>query len=179
MFKRKEEFLLRAPEPEDLEYMLAIENMPEVWRVSNTTGYYSRYQLREYILKNQNDLYADRQLRLMVESQNGKVAGMVDLFSFEPEHSRAEVGIVITPAFRGQGVGKIALQLLEDHCFRILGLHQLYAYMEVDNEASLKLFAAVGYEKCAYLKDWMRKGNFFSDVVMVQKLNIGIKENVQ
>ena len=167
-------FKLRAPEPEDLEYMLAIENMPEVWSVSNTTGFYSRYQLREYILKNQNDLYADRQLRLMVVNDCGMVVGMVDLFSFEPEHSRAEVGIVITPAFRDKGIGKVALQLLENHCFDCLGLHQLYAYIDAQNLVSIHLFEKMGYEKCAYLKGWLRKGTRFVDVYMLQKLNIGI-----
>ena len=56
---------LRAPEPEDLEVMFRFENATDVWEMSNTTGPYSRFQLKQYIEQTQNDLFADRQLRLM------------------------------------------------------------------------------------------------------------------
>ena len=56
---------LRAPEPEDLEVMFRFENATDVWEMSNTTGPYSRFQLKQYIEQTQNDLFADRQLRLI------------------------------------------------------------------------------------------------------------------
>ena len=40
---------LRAPEPEDLEVMFRFENATDVWEMSNTTGPYSRFQLKQYI----------------------------------------------------------------------------------------------------------------------------------
>ena len=89
---------LRAPEPEDLEVMFRFENATDVWEMSNTTGPYSRFQLKQYIEQTQNDLFADRQLRLMIENGNRQVVGIVDLCSFDPLHNRAEVGIMgVTP----------------------------------------------------------------------------------
>ena len=64
---------LRAPEPEDLEVMFRFENATDVWEMSNTTGPYSRFQLKQYIEQTQNDLFADRQLRLMIENGNRQV----------------------------------------------------------------------------------------------------------
>ena len=75
---------LRAPEPEDLEVMFRFENATDVWEMSNTTGPYSRFQLKQYIEQTQNDLFADRQLRLMIENGNRQVVGMVDVCSFDP-----------------------------------------------------------------------------------------------
>lgn len=72
---------LRAPEPEDLEVMFRFENATDVWEMSNTTGPYSRFQLKQYIEQTQNDLFADRQLRLMIENGNRQVVGIVDLCS--------------------------------------------------------------------------------------------------
>lgn len=66
---------LRAPEPEDLEVMFRFENATDVWEMSNTTGPYSRFQLKQYIEQTQNDLFADRQLRLMIENGNRQVVG--------------------------------------------------------------------------------------------------------
>lgn len=168
---QKDGYLLRAPEPEDLACMVRFENTPSLWEVSNATGPYSRYFLKQYIETNQNDLYNDRQLRLMIETPDKQVAGIIDLCNFEPFHSRAEVGIVIAEEFRGKGIGELALNLLIGHCSDYLGIHQLFAYIDVTNEPCQRLFRKCGFTECAYLKDWMRTGKTFRDVVMVQRIN--------
>ena len=167
----KDGYRLRAPEPEDLDCMLQFENTPSLWEVSNATGPYSRFYLKQYIETNKNDLYADNQLRLMIESPEKEVVGIIDIFNFEPFHNRAEVGIVIADYSRRQGIGLLALELLTKHCFDYLGIHQLYAFIDVTNEACRRLFQKGGFEECALLKDWMRTGKTYRDVVMVQRLN--------
>ena len=143
---------LRAPEPEDLEVMLSFENDAALWELGTATGPYSRYQMKRYIAESQNDLYADGQLRLMIVCEGQGVAGIVDVFSFDARHNRAEVGIVVRKDLRGQGVAQAALSLLESHCFSLLGLRQLYAYVPVGNVASRKLFTSAGYVECGILK---------------------------
>lgn len=162
---------LRAPEPEDLEVMLSFENEAELWELGTATGPYSRYQMKRYIAENQNDLFADGQLRLMVVCDTDEVAGMIDAFSFDARHSRAEIGLVIRKDLRGKGIGGMALSLMEHHCFGLLGLRQLYAYIPVVNVASRKLFVAAGYGECGVLKDWIRIGTSYQDVCLYQKIN--------
>ena len=122
---QKNGYRLRAPEPEDLDCMLQFENTSTLWEVSNATGPYSRFYLKQYLETNQNDIYTDGQLRLMIESPQKEVVGIIDLFNFEPFHSKAEVGIVIGEAHRCQGIGELALLLLQEHCYEYLGIHQL------------------------------------------------------
>ena len=162
---------LRAPEPEDLACMMQFENTTTLWELSNTTGPYSRFYLKQYIETNQNNLYEDKQLRLMIENPDKQVVGIIDLGNFDPFHHRAEVGIVIAASYQGQGIGELALSLLKEHSFDFLGIHQLYAYIDVTNEPCRKLFKKCGFEECAYLKDWMRTGKTYRDVVMVQCIN--------
>lgn len=162
---------LRAPEPEDLEVMLSFENDAALWELSTATGPYSRYQMKRYIAENQNDLYADGQLRLMIVCEEQGVAGIVDVFSFDARHNRAEVGIVVRKDLRGQGVAQAALSLLESHCFSLLGLRQLYAYVPVGNVASRKLFTSAGYTERGILEDWIRVGTSYQDVCFFQKIN--------
>ena len=164
-------YKLRAPEPEDLACMMQFENTTTLWELSNTTGPYSRFYLKQYIETNQNNLYEDKQLRLMIENPDKQVVGIIDLCNFAPFHHRAEVGIVIATSYQGQGIGELALSLLKEHSFDFLGIHQLYAYIDVTNEPCRKLFKKVGFEECAYLKDWMRTGKTYRDVVMVQCIN--------
>ena len=168
---QRDGYRLRAPEPEDLDCMMRFENTPSLWEVSSASGPYSRFYLKQYIETNTNDIYADRQLRLMIESPSGEVVGIIDLFGFDPFHSRAEVGIVIVEKYRGFGIGQLSLHLLVEYCFGFLGIHQLYAHIDVPNEACRKLFEKCGFKECAYLKDWMRTGSTYRDVVLVQLVN--------
>ena len=162
---------LRAPEPEDLDCMFRFENIVDLWDISNTTGPYSRFHLKQYIEQTQNDLFTDRQLRLMIENSDRQVVGIVDICNFDPLHSRAEVGIVIDEAQRRKGIGRQALFLLESHCFHYLGIHQLFAYVDTANKPCRKLFTTCGYQECALLKDWMHTGKSYRDVIMLQKIN--------
>ncbi len=163
--------ILRAPEPEDLDVMLAIENDPHLWTVGTATGPYSRYHLRQYLAEVQNDIYADRQLRLMIQHESGEVVGIIDLSLFDPSNNRAEVGVVVREDMRRQGIAHEAVQQLERHCFTFLGIHQLYAYVLSDNLPCLNLFRSAGFEETARLKDWIRTGTEYKDVLLFQKKN--------
>lgn len=165
---RKNGYVLRAPEPEDLASMMLFENTPSLWEVSTPSGPYSRFYLKQYIEQNKNDIYIDRQLRLMIETPRKDVAGIIDLFNFDPFHRRAEVGVVVADAYRKQGIATQALELLKQFSFDYLGIHQLYAFIGEDNGASRRLFAKCGFEECGFLKDWMRTGEDFRNVVIVQ-----------
>ena len=161
---------LRAPEPEDLEVMLAIENDPDLrTHNSENTGPNTRYQMKQYISGKTNDIYTDRQLRLMISLPDGKIAGIVDVFDFDVRNSKAEVGIVVLRDFRGRGIGRNALRLMEEHCFDFLGIHQIYAYVRCDNEAALNVFRSCGFTETAVLKSWIRRGQKYYDVCMFQK----------
>ncbi len=167
---RSHRIILRAPEPEDLEIMYEMENLPEMWAVSNVTVPYSRYTLKRYIENCRNDIYNDGELRLMIQlAESRKVAGTVDLTDFTPLHERAEVGIAILKDYRKQGIAREALELLCDYAFRQLHIHLLYACIATDNSPSLRLFKACGFTEGCVLKDWFRDENGYKDARILQK----------
>lgn len=167
-----EQIFLRAVEPEDLDVMYQMENDPEMWDISNFIEPYSRHLLREYISSSQNDVFADRQLRLMIVWRaTGEVAGTLDLDSFEPRHARAGVGIAVRRHFRNHNVGTQALGLLVEYAFSFLHLHQLYAYVPVHNTASISLFKKAGFSSVAVLKDWIHASEGYEDIYLLQLLN--------
>lgn len=172
---------LRAPEPEDLEVMYEMENMPELWEVGCTTQPYSRHLLRQYLEQSANDLYAERQLRLVVTAKaDSQVLGMADLTAFDPLHGRAEVGMAVRAGYRQKGVGRRALTLLCRYAFGFLHLHQLYACIPADNEGSLRMFVGCGFMRQAVLKEWLSADSqtavgygatYYKDAVLVQRIN--------
>ena len=159
---------LRAIEPEDLDLLYRIENDVELWNVGTSNVPYSRYLLHDYVANAKNDIYTDRQVRMMVENSDGKIVGVVDLVSFDPANCRAEVGLIILNSYRRQGYGTAVLAQISDYALRILHLHQLYAYIDIDNISSLKLFQKAGFVVASEIKDWLYDGVNFRDSLLVQ-----------
>lgn len=163
---------LRALEPEDLDFIYRMENDPAHWAMTDFTVPYSRYALRRYLADSRNDLFADRQLRLVIVQQStGSSVGLIDLFNYEPMHARAEVGLLVHEDYRGLGYATQALRLLCDYAFRFLSLHQLAAYVSSDNLPSLHVFHACGFSECGLLRQWWRVGGAYRDVLLLQCLD--------
>ncbi len=167
-----EQVRLRAVEPEDLEIMYRIENSPELWEVSNFTVPYSRFVLKQYLESCRHDLYADKQLRLMIVGcEEDRVIGTVDLSDYVPLHGRASVGIALLKSHRGKGYGKEALGLLSEYVFRFLRLKQLYAVVSSSNKSSRALFTACGFREIACLEQWLNVGGEWEDALLFQLIN--------
>jgi diamine N-acetyltransferase len=161
---------LRALEPEDLEFVYAIENNESFWEVSNTQTPYSRFLIRQYLENAHQDIYEAKQFRLAIcLNDSQKPIGLIDLFDFDPKNSRSGVGLVIADlASRNKGIGSEALELIINYSFQQLQLHQLYANIGSDNEISLQLFTKFGFQKIGIKKDWNRVQNCFKDELLFQ-----------
>lgn len=158
---------LRAIEPEDLDFLYEIENDPSIWNVGTPTAPYSRYALKEYLENQPQDLFQAKQLRLLIEYHNKK-AGILDLFNYNANDGRAEVGITILKSERGKGLALQALKLLEQHARRFLNLHQLYALVSCTNVQSVHSFKKSGYNKIATLPQWHFINGKYEDICVFQ-----------
>ncbi len=161
---------LRAMEPEDLDLLYRIENDRSLWNVGVTNVPYSRYALHDFIANASSDIYADKQVRLVIELDSREVVGLVDFMNFDAKHCRAEVGIVIECPHRRKGYALHALQQIADYARQTIHLHQLYAIVAVDNESSVQLFSKAGYTKSLELKDWLFDGQHYHAAVVMQQM---------
>jgi diamine N-acetyltransferase len=161
---------LRALEPEDLGFIYAIENDETIWEVSNTITPYSKFLIRQYLENAHQDIYEAKQLRLAICKKNiAEAIGLIDLFDFDAKNKRAGIGIIIkNETDRNNGFGKEALGLMIAYSFRQLQLHQLYANIGTDNQASLSLFTTFGFEEIGVKKDWNFTNNAFHDEAVFQ-----------
>ena len=150
-----EHIYLRALEPEDLEFIHAIENDESVWEISNTQTPYSRFLIKQYLEESHKDIYQVKQLRLVISNYDDEAFGMIDVFDFDFKNKRAGIGVLIRDSeHRNNGIGSEALKLLTKYCFTHLNLHQLYCNISEDNEASIKLFTNQGFDQIGLKKDW-------------------------
>jgi diamine N-acetyltransferase len=164
---------LRALEPNDLEFVYAMENDQSIWEVSNTQTPYSRFLVKQYLENAHQDIYEAKQLRLAIcQDQDFPAIGLIDLFDFDPKNNRAGVGIVILgQENRNQNIGSEALELLIHYSFYNLNLHQLYANIGTENSASIALFTKFGFEKIGVKKDWVLVNGSYKDEAIFQLIN--------
>jgi diamine N-acetyltransferase len=97
---------------------------------------------------------------------------LIDLFEFDPKNNRAGIGILIkNNDDRNQGIGTESLELLIKYAFYNLNLNQLYANIDSENTASLKLFAKFGFQKIGIKKQWNLVNGKYKDEILFQLIN--------
>lgn len=163
---------LRALEPEDLEFVYAIENDETIWEISNTQAPFSRYVIKQYLEEAHKDIYEAKQLRLVICDLNHETLGLIDLFDFDFKNKRAGVGIVVkNKSDREKGYGREALKLLVNYSFTHLGLHQLYCNIPEHNAASIALFSNQGFKQVGLKQDWNYVNGGFKNEYLFQLIN--------
>ena len=161
---------LRAIEPEDLDLLYKWENNSRWWDVGNTRQPYSRFVLKQYILNSDKDIYETHQLRLMIVSTTtNEIVGTVDLFDFDIHHSRIALGLFVDEHFQGKGFAKASLQLVEEYVFDFLKINQLYCHIAESNQASRNMFEQQNYETNGVLKNWIKTGSGFENIIVFQQ----------
>ncbi len=155
-------------EPEDLDLLYRIENDQQLWCLGATNVPYSRYALHEYMANSTGDIYADRQVRLIIENEDHDTVGLVDLTNFDPRHLRAEVGLVIEKPMRRRGYAREAMTLLHLYAKGTLHLHQVFAIVSIHNTATLNLLREIGYEETSRLRQWIYDGETYHDAAVMQ-----------
>ncbi|MCD6017473.1 MAG: N-acetyltransferase [Bacteroidetes bacterium] len=170
MFIRSEHIYLRALESGDLNLLYSFENDQSIWKVSNTLSPFSKDVLELYLHSAHQDIYTNKQLRLMIcLVETNEAIGTIDLFEFEPLHLRVGVGVLIFEGYRKKGHALEALQLINAYAKNTLLLHQLFCNISAGNMESIALFEKCGFKKAGVKKDWNRvSGHQFEDEFLYQ-----------
>lgn len=164
------DIVLRALEPDDLDFLFRTENDVSLWEVSNTQVPFSKFILKQYLANAHQDIFEAKQLRLVIDIK-GVAIGMIDLFDFDPQHHRAGVGIVILKEFQHKGFASTALKLCIDYAFNILDLHAVYANITTDNMPSIRLFTNHNFVLVGVKKDWIYYNKTYKDEALYQLIN--------
>ncbi len=146
--------VLRAPEPEDVDFLYHLENDEKLWHISQTFRPFSRFEMEQYVMMAEKDPFEAHQVRFMIELVTGETIGTIDLFDIDAHNKRAGIGIVIIDKFRKKGYAADAINALVSYCFKHLNLHQLYCNIEKSNTDSLHLFEKSGFTIIGLKKEW-------------------------
>ena len=146
---------LRYPEQRDAEWMLKLEQNPDAKKYSDFDDDYTLVEIKNFIDINRTG--ADpSQARLVIEV-DGKQAGTIDITGISKKNAHAEIGIYVTDPFRKNGVGTEALREAVQIA-AMMGVSHMKALIAAGNQASMRLFEKVGFEKIGELPGWLLNG---------------------
>lgn len=160
---------LRPVEPEDADFMWTVESDSTQWIQNALVAPFSRENLLQYAHTYEADPFLAGQIRLIIEDINRQNVGIADLYEISAQHRNAYVGMYILPQYRGKGLGKESLGVLEDYASRLLNLEMLGSKIVDINEASMALFLKSGYEWSGTLRQWIIAGHQKYSLHLLQK----------
>ena len=146
---------LRTLKSEDVDFMLRLENDPDIWKVSQTEEPFTYDEIADFINDSKHDLFEEFQLRNVIVLKDGDIAiGTLDLFDYDDKERSAGIGITICKEHRNKRIGSQALLLFVEMAFLELKLKELHCTIFPDNIESISLF-----ESCGFLREKLLKNN--------------------
>ena len=121
-------------------------------------------------IKFESGKYEPERYASIVENEDGEVVGMADVVNFDPQHRRAELGIVIQKDFRHAGYAFAAVQEVLQYSLHILHLHQVYVIINEQHVEVINLFNKLAFKESARLSDWLYDGREYHDAILLQRI---------
>ena len=138
---------LRPAKISDARRLWSWANDPETRRASFTPG---RIAWKDHLAWFRSKL-ASKAVRIYIGVTPGaRPLGQVRFEGDRP--GRAVVSIVVAPAARGKGVGRLLLALGLPRAEKDLGVRTIHACVKMDNPASLALFRSAGFRRVRRLQ---------------------------
>lgn len=151
---RKAMLHLRPLEREDLRFVHLLDNNATVMRYWFEEPFETYDELSSLYDAHVHD---QGERRFVIEHEKER-AGLVELVEIDLVHRRAEFQIIIAPEHQGRGMAAQATRLALDYGFKVLNLHKIYLYVDLENEKAIHI-----YEKIGFIPEGELVDEFFSN----------------
>lgn len=151
---------LREYEQSDLPYIRNWVNNGEIVSTLSDVFLYphSQSQSEQFLKRMMEGSEQSYKGFVIAQKDSGEYIGQIDLFKLDWKNRSAEIGIVISPDYLGQGYGSEAIKLLQDFSFLQLNLHRLELRVYDFNERALRC-----YSSCGFKEEGRQRQNHFSN----------------
>lgn len=113
-----------------------------------------------------------------VAVRHGEVVGMADLHVHDRGRRRhvGELGMAVTPAHGGQGIGSALLRTLLDLADKWLDLRRLELQVYVDNDRAIRLYERHGFQVEGTLREYAFTNGAYIDALFMARLRPGASD---
>jgi ribosomal-protein-alanine N-acetyltransferase len=164
------EFVLRRPEPSDIEALYVQKNDPEIAALLGGFGMgYSVADLHDWVEYHRKR--ADEVVWAIVERATGKCVGHVGLYQIDHRVRDAEFAIMLGDrAAWGRGLGRGCTRFAVDYGFRQLNLNRVHLSVLATNERAIRLYHSLGFRDEGCLRQAQFKNGQYIDVLLMGML---------
>lgn len=162
-----ERLLLRRVSKDDLNEILGLRGNPETMKfiprplVKTEEDALNHFKMiDEKIEKNEGINWA------ITVRGNPKLIGIIGHYRIQPENHRCEIGYMILPQYKGQGIVTEAIKAVLEYGFEDMNMHSIEAVIDPDNIASERVLQKNGFVKEAHiLENEYYDGKFWDTVI--------------
>ena len=152
------------------EYLSEVLQIYSYYVLNTTASFHLRIPTIEQM--RQMVFFDNAKYKTFVILDNQQICGYVLITRHkdrEAYDATAEVSTYLKPESIGKSIGSIAISFIESYA-KQQGIHVLLAIISGQNEASIRLCAKNGYNKCAHYKEVGQKFGQLLDIVAYQKI---------
>ena len=95
--------------------------------------------------------------------ETGSVVGSIHLMAISVQHSKVEIGFVLSKSYWNRGLMSEALTRVLEFSFERVGLNRIEGFCVVDNHAGLKVMERVGMKKEGVLREYLYQKGAWRD----------------
>lgn len=157
---------IRRAEADDASAIYDMFSSPKVYEGTLQLPYPSREQWRKRISETDGSYY-------LVAVSGEHVIGMfsIDTFPNKPRRRHAGlIGISVSEAWQGKGVGKALMQAGVDLADKWINLTRLELEVYADNEEAIRLYEQFGFEREGVLRQHAFRDGRYVDSIMMARL---------
>ncbi len=109
--------------------------------------------------------------RAICSSNGSQFYGACGLNNISKQHRKTEIGYWLLPEYQGKGFIIEALPVLIAHGFSNLNLHRIEAFIETENQSSIKVMQKLNFNLEGTMRDCEIKNNSFISLNIYAKLH--------
>lgn len=162
-----ERLILRQLQPSDAPALFHYFSKDEVMKYYDLDTF-SELEQAENLISLFNERYTAKQgIRWgITQKADDVVIGTCGYHNVRTEHSKAEIGYELSPAFWQQGIMTEAVQAIIEFGFSQWNLNRIEAFINPENEGSRKLLTKIGLREEGFLKEYFFEKGCFVDAVI-------------
>lgn len=102
----------------------------------------------------------------IITTEDKLLIGDLGIVFTSHDNRQAELGCTLNKDFHGKGYATEALHAMVDYLFLRLGKHRVFASVDPQNTASIRLIERLGFRKEAHLKEsYYLRGEWVDDII--------------
>lgn len=139
---------------DDLETRVKWMNDPRIYQTMHFTPPITIEKTNEWFLKNK---VSNSRRDFVLEDEKGQLLVMSGLTGREAPINKSESYTFVNPDIKGKGLGKLSVSLNCWYAFYIWKINKVWAFIDSDNIASLKVYTTVGFKTEGILRKEVRR----------------------